>query len=45
MGFGVMGFGIVALAVRAIPAAMILAVGFVVWQIAFGIWIARRHGG
>ena len=45
MGFGFMALGMLALAARAIPSAIILALGFGLWQIAVGIWIARRHGG
>lgn len=45
MGFGFMTLGILALAVRAVPSAFILALGFGIWQIAVGVWIARRHGG
>lgn len=45
MGFGFMALGMLALAIRAIPSALILALGFGLWQIAVGIWIARRHGG
>jgi hypothetical protein len=45
MGFGLMGFGIIALVARAVPSAVVLALGFGVWQIVIGIWIIRRHGG
>jgi hypothetical protein len=45
MGFGFMALGMLALAIRAIPSALILALGFGLWQIAVGFWIARRHGG
>ena len=45
MGLGLMGFGIAALLLPSLPAAVPLALGFGAWQLAFGIWIARRHGG
>ncbi|MBC7843825.1 MAG: hypothetical protein H7099_16005 [Gemmatimonadaceae bacterium] len=45
MGAGLMTFGTVALVVPGVSATLMLAFGFGVWQIAFGIWIARRHGG
>lgn len=45
MGAGLMAMGAVALVIPGLRANMMLAVGFGVWQIAFGLWIARRHGG
>lgn len=45
MGAGLMAFGTIALVVPRVSSAVMLALGFGVWQIAFGIWIARRHGG
>ncbi len=45
MGLGLMGFGLVALLVPSVSSTVLLALGFGVWQVAFGIWIARRHGG
>ena len=45
MGAGLMAMGCVALVMPGVRANVILALGFGVWQIAFGIWIARRHGG
>jgi hypothetical protein len=45
MGLGLITMGALALLVHAISADFILGLGFGVWQIAFGFWIARRHGG
>jgi uncharacterized membrane protein HdeD (DUF308 family) len=45
MGIGLMAFGIVALVVPRSSGDLLLACGFGLWQIAFGAWIARRHGG
>ena len=45
MGLGLMAFGAIALVIPTMSANLLLALGFGVWQIAFGIWIARRHGG
>ncbi len=45
MGIGLMVLGTVALLVPQVSGTLLLALGFGVWQIAFGIWIARRHGG
>ena len=45
MGLGLMSIGIVALVVPRVSADLLLASGFGLWQIAFGAWIARRHGG
>lgn len=45
MGLGLIVMGAVALLVHSISADLLLGLAFGVWQIAFGIWIARRHGG
>lgn len=45
MGAGLILFGAVALLAPGIPGNLMMALGFGVWQIAFGVWIARRHGG
>jgi hypothetical protein len=45
MGAGLMAMGCVALVMPGVRANVMLALGFGVWQIAFGLWIARRHGG
>lgn len=45
MGIGLMAFGTATLLVPALPVDVMLALGFGVWQLAFGVWIARRHGG
>lgn len=45
MGLVFMALGSVALYAPAIPGDVVLALGFGAVQIAFGIWIARRHGG
>lgn len=44
MGAGLMALGGVTLLLPA-AADLLLALGFGVWQVAFGIWIVRRHGG
>ncbi len=45
MGAGLMAMGTLALLTTRISGNVLLALGFGAWQIAFGIWIARRHGG
>ncbi len=45
MGAGFMGLGTLALYMPSLPGNVILALGFGVWHIVFGLWIARRHGG
>jgi hypothetical protein len=45
MGAGLILLGAFALLVHRAPENLLLALGFGPWQIAFGIWIARRHGG
>jgi hypothetical protein len=45
MGAGLMAMGCVALMLPGVRGNVMLALGFGVWQIAFGVWIARRHGG
>lgn len=45
MGAGFILLGAIALLVHRAPENLLLALGFGPWQIAFGIWIARRHGG
>jgi hypothetical protein len=45
MGVGLMLMGAIALLVPSAPRELLLALGFGVWQIGFGLWIARRHGG
>lgn len=45
MGAGLCVIGSVTLLVRGISGNVMLALGFGVWQIACGLWIARRHGG
>ncbi len=45
MGAGFMLLGALALFVRSLSGDVLLAVGFGAWQIGFGFWIARRHGG
>jgi hypothetical protein len=45
MGAGFMALGAVTLFVPTIKANLLLALGFGLWQIACGLWIARRHGG
>ena len=45
MGLGFMAFGITALIAPIAARDVLLALGFGIWHIAFGIWIARRHGG
>ncbi len=45
MGAGLIAMGTVALFVQRVSGDYMLALGFGVWQIGFGVWIARRHGG
>jgi len=45
MGLGFMGLGTIALLVSGVSPDLLLALGFGVIQSAFGVWIARRHGG
>ncbi len=45
MGVGLFCCGAIALLLPRVSGNVMLAVGFGLWQIAFGIWIARRHGG
>jgi hypothetical protein len=45
MGIGLMVLGVLALFLNQLPDGLMLALGFGVWQIGFGVWIARRHGG
>lgn len=45
MGAGFMLLGAVALFFPQLSANLLLALGFGGWQIAFGLWIARRYGG
>ena len=45
MGIGLMAFGTATLLVPSLPVNVMLMLGFGVWQMAFGVWIARRHGG
>ena len=45
MGAGLIIMGAVALLFASAPGDLLLALGFGPWQIAFGIWIARKHGG
>ena len=45
MGIGLMAMGALALLVPVVSGDVMLALGFGVWQIGFGYWIARRHGG
>ena len=45
MGVCLMALGAIALLVPRVPAALVLALGFGVVQIVFGVFIARRHGG
>ncbi len=45
MGIGFMCLGAVALLVPTLPGDLLLAAGFGGLQIAFGAYIARRHGG
>ncbi len=45
MGAGFVAIGTVALFAKSLPGDLLLAIGFGVWQAAFGAWIARRHGG
>jgi hypothetical protein len=45
MGLGLMAIGATALITDRVSADLLLGLGFGVWQIACGLWIARRHGG
>ena len=45
MGAGFMAFGSLSLLVSSLSPNLILAAAFGVWQIGFGFWNARRHGG
>ena len=45
MGIGFMLMGAVALLFRGISTNLMMGLGFGVWQMGFGLWIARRHGG
>ncbi len=45
MGIGLMAMGALALLVPTVSGDVMLALGFGVWQMGFGYWIARRHGG
>lgn len=45
MGIGLKTFGTATLLVPSLPVNAMLTLGFGVWQTAFGVWIARRHGG
>jgi hypothetical protein len=45
MGLGLMAIGATALINERLSADFLLGLGFGVWQIACGLWIARRHGG
>jgi len=45
MGFGFIALGAIALFVPAINGDLMMALGFGVWQMVFGVRIARRHGG
>jgi len=45
MGAGFMVLGSLALLVPQLSGDVMLALGFGCWQIVFGLWIARRHGG
>ena len=45
MGVCFMALGAIALLVPAVPAVLVLALGFGALQIVFGVFIARRHGG
>ncbi len=45
MGIGLFCLGAIALLVPRMSGTAVLAAGFGVWQIAFGVFIARRHGG
>lgn len=45
MGAGLMTLGGLTLLLPATAVDLMLALGFGAWQIAVGLWIARRHGG
>ncbi len=45
MGAGFIALGTAALFVTSVSGDLLLAIGFGAWQAAFGVWIARRHGG
>ena len=45
MGIGLFCLGAIALLLPHVSGNVMLALGFGVWQIAFGVWIVRRHGG
>ena len=45
MGAVLIVFGTIALLVPGISGNVMLAIGFGLLQVAFGLWIARRHGG
>lgn len=45
MGVGLFCCGAIALLLPRFSGNVMLALGFGLWQIVFGIWIARRHGG
>ena len=45
MGARLIATGTVALFAHNVSGTLMLALGFGVWQIGFGVWIARRHGG
>jgi hypothetical protein len=45
MGAGFFCLGTLALLIPQLPAAVMLALGFGVWQVACGVWIARSYGG
>lgn len=45
MGFGFIALGVLALFIPAADGDLMMAIGFGVLQVGFGILIARRHGG
>jgi hypothetical protein len=45
MGIGFMCLGSITLVLPSIHGDLMLGLGFGIWQIGFGLWIARRHGG
>lgn len=45
MGVGFMLMGALTLLVHQLSGDIMLALGFGAWQMGFGTWIARRHGG